>query len=135
MTGRHCCVVCFSDEHLSPEWCPHVTIDDETGVRIIEPPTWRDGVTISAGDAYDVTQTCDDMRDGDLIVCTHENGERIVAVLLEAWPTRMIGPRGDVMHELDSSLDWATFESGKYLRSYEAAQRFTHTHTSTKEQA
>jgi hypothetical protein len=132
MSGLHVCPVCYSDEHLSVEWCPEVWIDETTGVRVLS-PRWHDSA-YSTSDAYDVTQTCDELRDGDLIVCEHE-GERLIAVLVQAWPTRVSGPLGSGMHELSDEYDWSTLDEGKYVRSIEAHARFvsTHTHTSTKE--
>lgn len=129
MSGLHCCPVCYSDEHLSAEWCPDVWVDESTGVRVIS-PSWHNR-PYDSGEAYDVTQTCEHMRDGDLIVCEHE-GERLIAVLVQAWPTRISGPLGSSMHELSDEHAWTTLDDGKYARSIEAHQRFV-THTSTKE--
>lgn len=129
MSGLHCCPVCYSDEHLSAEWCPDVWVDESTGVRVIS-PSWHNR-PYDSGEAYDVTQTCEHMRDGDLIVCEHE-GERLIAVLVTAWPTRISGPLGSSMHELSDEHAWTTLDDGKYARSIEAHQRFV-THTSTRE--
>lgn len=38
----------------------------------------------SSGDIYDITQTSDKIKDGDVLVCM---SEKVIAVMIEAWPT------------------------------------------------
>src|SRR4051794_38048547 len=129
MTDSEFFPVCYRDGHASVETCPEVWVDEPTGVRVMS-PSWHNR-PYDSGEAYDVTQTSDALRDGDLIVCEHE-GERLIAVLVQAWPTRISGPLGSSLHELSDEYDWTTLDDGKYARSIEAHQRFV-THTSTKE--
>ena len=72
---------------------------------------------LSTGDAYDETQTNDAIKDGDVIVC---NGGETVAILIEAWPTAVKGPAGE-LHSLMEGVSWLTLDGGKYAEAYKIA--------------
>jgi hypothetical protein len=122
MPIRNVCPVCFSDEHLGFAWCPDVRVDESTGVRVFQPSHGHGWSHYTTGEAYDFTQTCEDMRDGDVIVA-YEGEQPVTAVLIEAWPTAVIGGPGE-FHELAEGHTWELLDGGKYLPSVEAAQRY-----------
>lgn len=45
----------------------------------------------STSEMYDITQTSEDIKDGDLFVC---NGGGTVGFLMKAWPTALFGEVG-----------------------------------------
>ena len=131
MSALNCCPVCFSDEHLSAEWCPDVWIDEETKTRVFSPRTIS-GVTgltrpYGTGEAYDFTQTCDHVRDGDLIRCEHD-GREVWAVLVSAWPVAFDGldeeGQAGSLHTLDDVRDLYSLDEGKYAKSFDVAERY-----------
>jgi hypothetical protein len=130
MSALNCCPVCFSDEHLSAEWCPNVWIDKETGTRVFTPPvfaSFSERTLVDTGEAYDFTQTTEGVRDGDLIRCQHE-GREVWAVLVSAWPVAFDGldeeGQAGELHTLDHILDLYSLDEGKYAKSFDVAERY-----------
>lgn len=68
---------------------------------------------------YDITQTSDDIHDGDVLKMSNNR----VAILFQAWPTMVIGD-SDQLHQLEdpSPKKWQTLDDGKYKNSYELAR-------------
>lgn len=56
----------------------------------------------TSGEAYNASQTSDDIRDGDVLSVPEE---LVVGVLIEAWPVA-IGETTGEFHEADPLLDW-----------------------------
>lgn len=71
---------------------------------------------LSGEDAYDKTQSDDEIKDGDIIRMGNGN----VAILVKAWPVSVTGYIAD-FHTLTG--DWEIFEGGKYAAAYHAAIR------------
>jgi hypothetical protein len=51
-------------------------------------------------DEYAITQTCDAIKDGDVLVCG-----LTIAILDRAWPTVVCGPAG-AFHALKETANW-----------------------------
>ena len=66
---------------------------------------------LSAEDAYDETQTDDEIKDGDVINMGNGN----VAIKVKAWPVVACGAIED-FHTL--SEGWECFEGGRYEESH-----------------
>lgn len=67
----------------------------------------------SSREAYDVAQTCDAIRDGDVLLVPSEG---LAAVLVEAWPVA-VTPGGDghgAFHTLASDVSWQETHEGRY---------------------
>lgn len=78
-----------------------------------------------SGEVYDITQTDDTIRDGDILVVELES---IVAILVQAWPTAITqeqgnfhGPRNEPMRSYPYSMLLAIDEAQK--RGYTLHQR------------
>lgn len=52
------------------------------------PRTIHRHADLSATEMYDITQTSDEIKDGDLFVCS---GGKVVGFLMKAWPTVLFG--------------------------------------------
>lgn len=74
----------------------------------------RSHVFDSTREAYDASQWCDAIRDGDVLLVPSEGR---AAVLVGAWPVSVVphedGP-GD-FHEFIDGASWRTNDDGKYL--------------------
>ena len=64
----------------------------------------------TSGDAYDASQTRDDIRDGDVLV---------VGIMVAAWPTAVTQKLG-AFHELASDAEWSSLAAwaGEKPRDY-----------------
>jgi hypothetical protein len=62
-------------------------------------------------DAYNSSQSCDLIKDGD-VLCT----PLTIGFLMGAWPVAVIGEPGE-FHLLAEGKDWDTVDGGKYLPS------------------
>lgn len=74
----------------------------------------RSHIFATSGDAYNSSQTDEDIRDGDVLLVPSEGR---AAVLVQAWPTFVFGtpdPESPVFHMLDDHTDWIQFDGGKY---------------------
>lgn len=78
---------------------------DSSGREII-----RDGAVVctvhtfdSSGEAYDASQCRDEIKDGDVLSVPKE---RVVGVLLQAWPTAVSEAHGEFHSPVDG-FDWA----------------------------
>lgn len=56
----------------------------------------------STGEAYDASQTHDDIKDGDVLAVP---SEQVVGILVQAWPTA-VGERTGAFHSLDTDKYW-----------------------------
>src|SRR4051812_4047408 len=71
-----------------------------TSPRVISNPRVH---VIDASNAYAVTQTSDDIRDGDVL---HVPDAGVVAVLVGAWPVTVVGDGSDLdFHTLEDDSD------------------------------
>jgi hypothetical protein len=74
-------------------------------------------------EAYDASQTRDEIRDGDVLSVP---SEQVVGVLVEAWPVAITAQRGS-FHRLADGVAWENFEQGRYCESvhvaYEQSER------------
>lgn len=70
-------------------------------------------------EAYDMSQTSDVIRDGDVL--TTDDG--YVGVLVGAWPVALTSERG-CFHRLAEGTDWSDVNGRDYSRSVELARRF-----------
>jgi hypothetical protein len=72
------------------------------------PVTIHTHLDLSTSEMYDLTQTSDDIHDGDVFVC---NGGRTIGFLMQAWPTLIAGELG--------SLEQATVDGmANFRREY-----------------
>lgn len=67
----------------------------------------------STGEAYDASQCDDNISDGDVLVVP---SERVVGVLVRAWPVAVTPEHGE-LHGLLDGVEWADFEDGNYAES------------------
>jgi hypothetical protein len=79
------------------------------------------------GMAYDISQTSDEIHDGDVLIADH-NGRTIYAVMCSAWPTSLDGYGEELMedetfqfHFFADIRDIYTIEGGKYVAALDAA--------------
>lgn len=63
----------------------------------------------TSGEAYDASQTWDEILDGDVLSVP---SEKVVGVLIEAWPVA-IGETSGEFHEADPLLDWHAIKTTK----------------------
>lgn len=71
----------------------------------IENPTAHEFTSTTT--AYDESQWRDDIKDGDLLVVTNDDGSKTIGFLKEAWPIVLHGPKGhfhDFKHDRDAFL-------------------------------
>lgn len=68
-------------------------------------------------EAYDRSQTDDDIKDGDILVTP-----KAVAILVKAWPVLVHGDGEKVLHHLED-VSWESFDRGRYLNSYKLAKK------------
>ena len=70
----------------------------------------------TSGDAYDASQTRDDIRDGDVLVVESEG---VVGIMVAAWPTAVTQKLG-AFHELASDAEWSSLAAwaGEKPRDY-----------------
>lgn len=100
--------------------------DDGSSCDAIAAREWPEIVVHTFGStstAYDMTQTCDDIRDGDVLDIPNE---RVVGVLVGAYPVGITADFGDLhgltLAEGQERRDaWAALDGGKYAASYRAA--------------
>jgi hypothetical protein len=72
----------------------------------------------TTGEAYDASQTDDNIKDGDILVATEE---KVIGILVQAWPVSIDSNKTGHFHALKPGLQWSTFEGGKYSDSYRLA--------------
>lgn len=76
-----------------------------------------------SGSAYDISQTDDRVKDGDILVVP---SEKAVAIMVEAWPIIIDGFDEDLQHDtafdgpLEHTADWDSVFYGKYAPAIEA---------------
>ncbi len=63
----------------------------------------------STGEAYDASQTQDEIKNGDVLVVPHDttNGPIVVGILVEAWPVAIGDQAGNFHTPKDGSWDWS----------------------------
>jgi hypothetical protein len=66
---------------------------------------------------YDLTQTSDDIADGDVFVC---NGGKTIGFLMKAWPTLLKGERGELEQATPEGM--VNFRA-EYPETFAAAER------------
>lgn len=76
-------------------------------------------ITSDSGQAYDLTQTSDDIRDGDVLIVPNEG---IVAILYQAWPLALTSENGRLHSLRDSGWNLGNYEESvilaeSYIRS------------------
>lgn len=71
----------------------------------------------STAEAYDASQSDDEIRDGDVLV---GRSEAVVGVLVGAWPTAVTARHGS-FHYLRPSVTWDSVEGGRYNDSVAVA--------------
>lgn len=75
----------------------------------------RSHIFSSSGQAYNDSQCCDVIHDGDVLLVPSEGR---VAVLVEAWPTLVgTGDPGEAFHTLTPGYTFREFRNGHYLNS------------------
>ena len=68
----------------------------------------------TSGEAYDASQTHDDISDGDVLVV---ESEQAVAILMKAWPTVYNDDAlPNEFHTLGPDYDWAMTEYGESVK-------------------
>ena len=82
-----------------------LTVTEVDGVRVV---TFGDNVT--TGEAYDMTQCYDEVKDGDVL---NVLAEGVVGVMVEAWPVA-VSAEGGAFHALDDGFTLAGMADGKY---------------------
>lgn len=89
------------------------------------PQVWR---FRSEEDAYDASQTCPWMRDGDVLISYNRTGAfgPNIAVLVQAWPTWAAGAKPREFHKLEPEVTWESLEGGRYLPSAVLAEQIFH---------
>lgn len=97
-----------------------IVTQDASGVRIHDLRAFCLGADTGTG--YDYSQT-HDVADGDLIVC-EEDGRVIVAAMIVAWPTAIIGPCGQFHRLAWDGPSLRTIEDGKYAKSADVVARY-----------
>jgi len=74
----------------------------------------------SSGEAYDASQTRDEIKDGDVLFVPSENA---LAIVVSAWPTAVDEElAGDAFHVLSPEVEWSevpTLDGG--TRDYSAS--------------
>lgn len=85
-----------------------LTITTVDGVRVV---TFGDNVT--TGEAYDMTQCYDEIKDGDVL---HVLAEGVVGVMVKAWPVAVSEIHG-AFHGLASEIDIVEIENGEYEKA------------------
>jgi hypothetical protein len=71
----------------------------------------------STSEAYDASQTRDDIRDGDLLLI---ESERVAGFLMGAYPVAVTAAHGE-LHTLAPGADLETVEGGRYVESFQRA--------------
>lgn len=71
---------------------------------------------MSHGDVYDLTQTSDDIRDGDVL---HVKGGS--AIMYKAWPT-MVNGDSKSLHSFDTGYSWDDEDVSHYKRAVDIAK-------------
>lgn len=97
-----------------------IVTQDASGVRIHDLRAFCLGADTGTG--YDYSQT-HDVADGDLIVC-EEDGRVIVAAMIVAWPTAIVGPCGQFHRFAWDGPSLRTIEDGKYAKSADVVARY-----------
>jgi hypothetical protein len=73
----------------------------------------------TSGEAYDASQTQEEISDGDILVV--DNGR--VAILVAAWPTQLSDePKGGEFHRLQVAESWEHLDRGRYAESAKVAR-------------
>ena len=70
--------------------------------------------SLSMPDAYDCTQCCDEIKDGDILIV--QDG---IGVMVDAWPC-MVSGESSVFHK--AAPDFHAQTGDKYLAQFNAAQ-------------
>lgn len=73
---------------------------------------------VTSSDIYDLSQTTEGIKDGDVLVMNDA-----IAIMVQAWPTLYQGEQGQ-LHTLaiDKGYAWETMNDGKYIASVELAE-------------
>jgi hypothetical protein len=74
-----------------------------------------------ASDAYNASQTRDEIRDGDVLLVEREGARATAAVLVGAWPTS-VGNIAVPFHSLREGHTWETLSGGRYAESAKIAR-------------
>lgn len=85
-------------------------------------PSVHDLSDLDDGEVYDITQTNEEIKDGDVL----KMSDGRVAILCQAWPCMVVGD-STVLHKLkdDTEHGWMGLDGGKYAKSYELAMQNT----------
>jgi hypothetical protein len=77
-------------------------------------------------EAYNASQCDESIADGDLLIIGHPpEATAIVAVLVKAWPTVVLGPPGPgELHRLAEGVSWDSFAGGRYAPSVVRAHQY-----------
>ena len=77
----------------------------------------------STGQAYDSSQCWDSIMDGDVLVAVDE---KVVGILLKAWPTAVTKDPGEAFHRFQDTFSWdgeIGYEESVALARAEIAKR------------
>lgn len=88
------------------------------GRTIVDGITVWDLTKLSGHEAYDVTQSNENLKDGDVLHLSTGN-----AVLMSAWPVIVTGDI-DQFHRLGSDYSWDTIDNGKYAKAASVASSY-----------
>jgi hypothetical protein len=83
----------------------------------IDPKVWF--FACDSGRAYDITQTNEDIKDGDALVVLNEG---IVGIMYKAWPTALTNEKGQ-FHQLGATWGGSP-EEAEYVESVGRADWF-----------
>ncbi|RKN09635.1 hypothetical protein [Streptomyces radicis] len=71
----------------------------------------------STKEAYDATQTHEEIKDGDVLII---EGQGVVGVLYKAWPFAVTTESGELHHSNGKEYEW---DNGRYVTSVELAEQ------------
>jgi hypothetical protein len=74
---------------------------------------------VSTGEAYDLTQTDDTIKDGDVLIV---GSEGVVGVMVGAWPTAATKAHGQ-FHGLADGFTLDSIDGGKYAAAAKVADK------------
>ena len=72
------------------------------------------------GDAYDSSQGCDKIKNGDILVSRQD---KVVGILVEAWPVAITQERGH-FHGVGDAWDWSHVEATRGGAVFNFASNF-----------
>lgn len=80
------------------------------------------------GEAYDASQCNDNIKNGDVLICTED---RVVGILMEAWPVAVTIERGH-FHTLAEGSSWShirqtpEYQGDEHFKDYSESETLAH---------